>query len=51
VLLALAAGGFALFFRLRGLPSEELTNRLLFFLLWWFDLTLIVVLLFVRETI
>jgi nitrogen fixation/metabolism regulation signal transduction histidine kinase len=53
VLLVLAVGGFALFSRLRGLPSEELTNRLLFFLLWWFDLTLIVVLLFilVRNTV
>jgi nitrogen fixation/metabolism regulation signal transduction histidine kinase len=47
VLALLAAGGFALFSRLRGLPTEELTNRLLFFLLWWFDLTLIVVLLFI----
>ena len=47
VLALLAAAGFALFSRLRGLPSEELTNRLLFFLLWWFDLTLIAVLLFI----
>ncbi|MBP1620695.1 MAG: ntrY [Acidobacteria bacterium] len=47
VLALLAAAGFALFSRLRGLPAEELTNRLLFFLLWWFDLTLIAVLLFI----
>ena len=46
VLLVLAAGAFWLFARLRDLPSEELTNRFLVFLLWWFDLTLIAVLLF-----
>ena len=28
-------------------PPEELTNRLLTFLLWWFDLTLIAILLFI----
>ncbi len=47
VLVLLVAGGFALFSRMAGLPSEELTNRLLTFLLWWFDLTLIAVLLFI----
>lgn len=46
VLMALAGGAFWLFARLRELPPEELTNRLLVFLLWWFDLTLIAVLLF-----
>jgi nitrogen fixation/metabolism regulation signal transduction histidine kinase len=44
--MALAGGAFWLFARLRELPPEELTNRLLVFLLWWFDLTLIAVLLF-----
>ncbi len=46
-LLVLAGGAFALFSRMAGLPSEELTNRLLIFLLWWFDLTLIAVVLFI----
>ncbi len=46
LLMALAGGAFWLFARLRELPPEELTNRLLVFLLWWFDLTLIAVLLF-----
>lgn len=46
LLLVLAGGAFWLFARLRDLPPEELTNRLLVFLLWWFDLTLIAVLLF-----
>jgi len=43
----LAVAAFWLFSRMRGLPPEELTNRLLVFLLWWFDLTLIGALLFV----
>ncbi len=30
-----------------GLPAEQFTNRLLTFLLWWFDLTLIAILLFI----
>jgi nitrogen fixation/metabolism regulation signal transduction histidine kinase len=47
VLLALVGCGFWLFARMRGLPPEELTNRLLTFLLWWFDLTLIGILLFI----
>jgi two-component system, NtrC family, nitrogen regulation sensor histidine kinase NtrY len=47
VLLVLAGVGYALFSRMAGLPPEELTNRLLTFLLWWFDLTLIAVLLFI----
>lgn len=47
LVLALAGGAYALFSRMAGLPVEELTNRLLIFLLWWFDLTLIVVLLFI----
>lgn len=46
VLMVLAGGAFWLFGRLRDLPPAELTNRLLVFLLWWFDLTLIAVLLF-----
>lgn len=46
-LLVLTGAGFALFSRLSGLPSEDLTNRLLLFLLWWFDLTLIAVVLFI----
>jgi two-component system nitrogen regulation sensor histidine kinase NtrY len=47
VLLLLAGAAYALFSRMAGLPPEELTNRLLTFLLWWFDLTLIAVLLFI----
>jgi two-component system nitrogen regulation sensor histidine kinase NtrY len=47
VLLLLAGAGFWLFSRMRGIPPEELTNRLLVFLLWWFDLTLIGILLFI----
>jgi two-component system nitrogen regulation sensor histidine kinase NtrY len=46
-LLVLAGGAYALFTRMAGLPPEQLTNRLLTFLLWWFDLTLIAVLLFI----
>lgn len=46
LLMVLAGGAFWLFARLRNLPPEELTNRLLVFLLWWFDLTLIAILLF-----
>jgi two-component system, NtrC family, nitrogen regulation sensor histidine kinase NtrY len=46
-LLLLAGGAYALFARMAGLPAEELTNRLLTFLLWWFDLTLIAVVLFI----
>ncbi len=46
-LLLLTAAGFALFNRLSGLPPEELTNRLLIFLLWWFDLTLIAIVGFI----
>ncbi len=47
LLMVLAGGAYWLFAKLRELPPEELTNRLLVFLLWWFDLTLIAVLLFV----
>ena len=46
-LMVLGGLGFMLFSRMRHLPSEELTNRLLTFLLWWFDLTLIGILLFI----
>lgn len=46
-LLLLSSGGFLLFYRMRDLPPEQLTNRLLTFLLWWFDLTLIAILLFI----
>ncbi len=46
-LLLLAGGAYALFSRMAGLPPEDLTNRLLTFLLWWFDLTLIAILLFI----
>lgn len=45
-LLVLAGGAFWLFAKLKDIPPEELTNRLLVFLLWWFDLTLIAILLF-----
>lgn len=47
VLVALGAGLYALVSRLRQVPAEELTNRLLVFLLTLFDLTLMVVVLFV----
>lgn len=47
LLLLLAGGAYALFSRMAGLPPEDLTNRLLTFLLWWFDLTLIAILLFI----
>ncbi len=47
MLLVLAGSAFALFSRMRHIPPEELTNRLLTFLLWWFDLTLIAILLFI----
>ena len=46
-LLVLVGVAYTLFVTMRGLPPEELTNRLLAFLLWWFDLTLIAVVLFV----
>ena len=46
-LLLLAGGAYALFSRMAGLPAEQFTNRLLTFLLWWFDLTLIAILLFI----
>jgi len=46
-LLVLVGVAYTLFSTMRGLPPEELTNRLLTFLLWWFDLTLIAVVLFV----
>jgi two-component system, NtrC family, nitrogen regulation sensor histidine kinase NtrY len=46
-LLLLVGLGYTLFATMRSLPPEELTNRLLTFLLWWFDLTLIAVVLFV----
>lgn len=46
-LLLLAGFGFALYSRMVALPPEEMTNRLLTFLLWWFDLTLIAILLFI----
>lgn len=48
-LLVLAGAAYALFSRMAGLPPEELTNRLLTFLLWWFDLTLIAILLFIQQ--
>ncbi|GBC80021.1 Sensor histidine kinase ResE [bacterium HR09] len=47
VLVALGAALYALIARLREVPAEELTNRLLVFLLTLFDLTLMVVVLFV----
>ncbi len=47
VLMVLGAGLYALLAKLRDLPAEELTNRLLVFLLTLFDLTLMVVVLFV----
>lgn len=47
VLVVLGASLFALLAKLRQVPPEELTNRLLVFLLTLFDLTLMVVVLFV----
>ncbi len=47
LLLILGAAGYALFSRMARLPAEQFTNRLLTFLLWWFDLTLIAILLFI----
>jgi len=47
LLLLLAGVGYALFSRMARLPAEQFTNRLLTFLLWWFDLTLIAILLFI----
>lgn len=47
VLVVLGAALYALVSRLRQVPAEELTNRLLVFLLTLFDLTLMVVVLFV----
>jgi nitrogen fixation/metabolism regulation signal transduction histidine kinase len=47
LLLLLGAGLFALIGQLQRVPPEELTNRLLIFLLTLFDLTLVVVVLFV----
>jgi two-component system nitrogen regulation sensor histidine kinase NtrY len=46
-LLLLVGVAYTLFATMRRLPPEELTNRLLTFLLWWFDLTLIAVVMFV----
>ncbi|MFH1176844.1 MAG: ATP-binding protein [Acidobacteriota bacterium] len=46
-LFLLSGAAFLLFTVMRRLPPEELTNRVLTFLLWWFDLTLIAILLFV----
>ena len=46
-LMGLGGLGFVLVAWMRRLPPEELTNRLLVFLLWWFDLTLITILIFV----
>jgi two-component system nitrogen regulation sensor histidine kinase NtrY len=47
LLLLLAGAAYALFSRMARLPAEQFTNRLLTFLLWWFDLTLIAILLFI----
>ena len=46
-LFLLAGLGFLLYSRMVQMPAEEMTNRLLTFLLWWFDLTLIAILLFI----
>jgi two-component system nitrogen regulation sensor histidine kinase NtrY len=47
ILLLLGAGLYVLMGKLQEVPAEELTNRLLIFLLTLFDLTLVVVVLFV----
>ncbi len=47
LLLVLGGVGYALFTRMARMPAEQFTNRLLTFLLWWFDLTLIAILLFI----
>lgn len=47
ILLVLAAAWYVLAAKLQGVPPEELTNRLLILLLTLFDLTLMVVVVFV----
>lgn len=47
ILLVLAAAWYVLVAKLQGVPPEELTNRLLILLLTLFDLTLMVVVVFV----
>jgi two-component system nitrogen regulation sensor histidine kinase NtrY len=46
-LMALSVGGFYLLQRARDASPEELTNRLLLFVLWYLDLSLIVILSFI----
>ena len=45
--MALSVGGFYLFQRARDASPEELTNRLLLFVLWYLDISLIVILTFI----
>ena len=45
--MALSVGGFYLFQRARDASPEELTNRLLLFVLWYLDISLIVILSFI----
>ena len=47
VLLLLSAGAFFLFQRTQEASSQELTNRLLLFVLWYLDVSLILVLSFI----
>ena len=47
VLLILAAGAFYLLQRTQAASPEELTNRLLLFVLWYLDISLILVLTFI----
>lgn len=47
VLLLLSASAFYLFQRTQEASSQELTNRLLFFVLWYLDVSLILVLSFI----
>ena len=46
-LMALSVGGFYLFERAREASPEELTNRILLFVLWYLDISLIVILSFI----
>jgi two-component system nitrogen regulation sensor histidine kinase NtrY len=46
-LMALSVGGFYLLQRAREASPEELTNRLLLFVLWYLDISLIVILSFI----
>ena len=47
VLMTLATGAFYLLQRAQSVSPDELTNRLLLFILWYLDISLILILLFV----